>query len=85
MEPYIPTKPLLRVDYSKLMKLIRKKRMTLSAFAKRTKISRADLYFMQINELMSPEGEFLVCHYLNCDICDIRDTYPTDPNDPAFL
>ncbi len=65
--------PQIRVSYERLRKLLRKRRMSISAFGKRAGISRADLYMMQIDELMSPEGEYNACIYLQLDCCDIRD------------
>ncbi len=72
----------IRVSYEKLRKILRRRRMTISAFGKNAGISRADLYMMQIDEMMSPEGEFNACHYLKLDCADIRDITIPDPNNP---
>ncbi len=72
-------KPLVRFSYEKLRKILRKRRMTISAFAKRTGISRSDIHMMQLDELMSPEGEYRACFFLKCDTSDIRDMYPIEP------
>ncbi len=82
--PVYTNEPDIRVDYKKLLDILRKKRMTLSAFAKNCGLSRADVYCIRVDEMMSIEGEFRACHYLNCDVSDIRNVYPIDPNDPNF-
>ncbi len=75
----------VRVKYTKLRKIIKKRRMTISAFGKRAGISRADLYLMQIDEAMSPEGEYNACRYLGLDTSDIRDLTIPDPRDANKL
>ncbi len=57
--------------------------MTLSAFAKRAGLGNADIYRMQIDQIMSPEGEYNVCVYLGVDCADIRDISIPDPDDPT--
>ena len=47
-----------KYSYEKLRKRIKKRRMTIRSFTRRAGLSRADSYRMQIDELMSAEGEF---------------------------
>ncbi len=75
----------LRVSYAKLRRLLKRKRMSISAFGKNAGISRADLYMMQIDELMSPQGEYNACVYLKTDCCFIRDVTIRDPADPSRI
>ncbi len=77
-------KPEALFSYAKLRKILKQRRMSISAFGKRTGISRADLHMMQIDELMSPEGEYRACFFLKCDTSDIRDMWPADPKHKDF-
>lgn len=60
-------------SYEPLRKLIKKRRMTISSFGKRVKLSKTDLYRMQIDQLISVIGEYKICVFFNCDVCDIRE------------
>ena len=66
-------------SYEKLRKLIKKKRMTINSFGRRAGLSKTDLYRMQIDQLMSIEGEYQACAFFHCDTCDIRENLIVDP------
>ncbi len=67
-----------KADYAKLMKLLRRKRITIRSFVRKANISPADFYMIKIGELMSVEGEYNACTFLGCDSADIRDLVPRD-------
>ena len=70
-------------DYSRLMTLLRHKRITLGSFVRKAGLSAADAYLIQVGEMMSVEGEMLACKFLECDIADIRCIIERDTSKPA--
>ena len=62
-----------KVDYTKLFQILKRRRMTLGSFVRKSGISKCDHYLIQLGELMSIEGEYQACAYLHCDSSDIRD------------
>lgn len=68
-----------KYSYEKLRKRIKKRRMTIRSFTRRAGLSRADSYRMQIDELMSAEGKYAACLFLECDTCDIREDLVVEP------
>lgn len=69
-----------KADYAKLMKILRRKRITIRSFVRKANISPADFYMIKIGELMSVEGEYNACAFLGCDSADIRDLVLRDPS-----
>ncbi len=66
------------VSYDRLLKRLRKRRITLGSFAKKAGITREDLYNMRIGVFMSFESEARACVFLECDLKDIREVFVPD-------
>jgi len=71
-------KPLLpdrvgNINYEKLLRKIRRIRITYGSFAKKAGISAADMYAIRVGSMMSAEGEMRACRFFQCDCSDIRD------------
>lgn len=63
------------VSYEKLLKMIRKRRITLGSFAKQVGLSREDLYNLRIGTFMSMNAEARCCIFFECDLPQIREIF----------
>ena len=69
-------------DYSRLLTILKRRRITLGSFIRKAGISRQDAYLLQAGEMMSVEGEALACKFLGCDVADIRAIIERDTSKP---
>ena len=68
-------KPEQIVSYERLLKKIRKRRITLGSFAKQAGLTREDLYNLRIRTFMSMEAEGRCCIFFECALSDIREIF----------
>ncbi len=62
-------------DYSKMMKMIRKRRITFGSFCKKVGLSEYDIYRCQMGGLMTLEGEMRAAIFLQCKLSDLREMH----------
>ena len=63
------------VSYERLLKKIRKRRITLGSFAKQVGLSREDLYNLRIGTFISLEAEGRCCVFFECSLSQIREVF----------
>lgn len=71
----------MKVRYYKLLKLLKKNKITLSTLRIRLRLPPTEIAKIETNRLISNDALFLICEYFGCDTCDVMDIFLEEERD----